>query len=168
MAKPASWVMFATAALVLSVVAACSADDAVGEAQPVPDATLFQSGAFDELPRFPGSEEAGSVGREDEAVTQSFFADGATPASVLEYYERHLENQGWRNVAAPEGSSTGIWRGDWLQDGRRLEIIAQPVPAGTDSPEHVVTQYSLVLNDDTADNPVFTASSVSPASLDRD
>ena len=125
----------------------CGGDDSSGsEAQPVPGATAFQEGDFDELPRFRGAEAVNEPTVDQDVTTQSFEVTTATPAQVMEFYERELDEGGWEAVEPPgQTGAESSYRGVWRQGDRRLvvsstEFAGAEDPAGTHS-----TQYSLSL-----------------------
>lgn len=132
---------------VLTLFAGCgSGGSDPGDAQPVPGGATFGPGKFDELPRYPRSEEAGTRTEKDGTVAQSFFARDAVPEQVLDFYVQRLD--GWTVVEAPAKTGTTSYRGIWSRDDWKLVVSAAPAPGAEDpdapSPE-TVTQYSLTL-----------------------
>lgn len=65
---------------------------------------------------------------------------------------RHGPELGWQTVDPVRETSEGVWRADWVRDGRRLQISALPLTVDDDSGIH--TQFSLVLLADAGDIPV--------------
>lgn len=134
-----------TAALVLA--SACGGDDGSDEgAQPAPDATTFEQGGFDDLPRHPRSEAVGTRTETGGNVAQSFEVTGATPEQVLRFYEDALPPLGWLPL-----SDSGIdisdraAHGQWTREGELLVVSASSAPTLEDEGNEAVTQYSLSL-----------------------
>lgn len=127
--------------------AGCGGDTGDGEGtQPVPGATVFQEGAFDELPRYPGSEAVSEPAVEDDVTSQSFTVTTATPERVIRYYADELDRAGWTVVEEPEqlgGEATH--RGIWQREGQEL-VVSTTEFSGFDDPGGTrTTQYSLSL-----------------------
>lgn len=128
-------------------VTGCGGDDSSGsEAQPVPGATVFQEGDFDELPRFRGAEAVNDPTVDEDVTTQSFEVTTATPADVMEFYERELAERGWDPVEPPRRTGAeSSYRGVWQQGDRQL-VVSSTEFAGADDPAGTrSTQYSLSL-----------------------
>jgi hypothetical protein len=139
-------------ALILTGLAftACT-DDGPGspDALPVPDATSFGGGTFDDLPVFRGASTLQPQTETDGVVTASYETETARPETVLRFYEDQLPGRGWEVIEPPEATGAEAWRGDWMRDGRRLEVSAVALP--TDSATDVTrTQFSLILHPDLA------------------
>lgn len=135
---------------------ACGSDDP-GEdvAQPRTEAPDFGSGAFDEIPRYPGSSELTPAREQDGALAQSFLIEMETPEAVLTYYRDQLAEEGWEQSGAIEQLSDTSFRGDWRRDRLLLEVSAGNASTIDEevASEQVTTQYSLVLRDaDTAED----------------
>ena len=130
------------------VVACCGGDDAGtgAEAQPAPDATAFEGGAFDELPRHPRSDAVGERTDKDGTTAQSFEVTGATPEQVLRFYEESLPPLGWLPLSdSAIDVSERAARGQWVREGQLLVVSASNAPTLDDAGDEVVTQYSLSL-----------------------
>ena len=135
-------------ALALSAGAvACGGDAGDGdEAQPLPDATAFAEGGFDELPRYPGAESASEPATQEDVTSQSFTVATATPERVMGYFEDELEVAGWTAVEAPTLlGAESTYRGRWRQGGRQLVVSATEFSGFDDPGETRTTQYSLTL-----------------------
>lgn len=132
----------AVLALALVLFAACSSEGREGT-QPAPGVTTFEQGRFDDLPTFPRSTPLGPRSEKQGVVARSFRATGATPAQVLGYYERALDD--WIVLDSPHRVGTSDYRGTWATDDYTLLISSAPAP-GVDQRYETVTQYSLTLS----------------------
>jgi hypothetical protein len=134
------------------VVAACGGggDPTDSETQPVPGASEFQEGDFDQLPLFRGAEAVDEPAVEGDVTSQSFTVDAATPEQVMTFYDRELEQDGWRVVDEPERlGAEETHRGIWQTDDQQLVVSATEF-TGTGEPEddaanRGTTQFSLSL-----------------------
>ena len=146
--RPARPARLAVAAVALSAtLGACGGDAGDDEeAQPVPGATVFAEGGFDELPRYPGAEAAGEPTTRDDVTSQSFTIAATTPEQVMDHYEAELEQAGWTAVDAPaRQGAESTYRGRWRQGERELVVSATEF-SGFDEPGGTrTTQYSLSL-----------------------
>jgi hypothetical protein len=132
------------AALLAAVLAGCG-DDHPDAAQPVPDATVFDEVGFEELPRFPRSEEMGLRSSKAGVVTQSFRAEGASVERVMAFFEEALTGRGWL-PAEPIHRADGPGRADYVREDDRLELSAIDVDdRDGDVGAEAVVQYSLLL-----------------------
>lgn len=143
-ARPAR-IAFAAVAVVAA--AGCGGDDSSGsEAQPVPGASVFQEGNFDELPRFRGAEAVNDPTVEDDVTTQSFEISTATSAEVMSFYERELDDAGWVAVEPPRQTGPGgARRAVWRRGDQQLIVSSTEFAAGDDASGTDNTQYSLSL-----------------------
>lgn len=140
--------------VIVAVVAACAVvagcgggDDSTGsEAQPAPGATQFQEGNFDELPLLPGAEATNDPAVEDDVTTQSFTTSSATPVRVMEFYDRELEQDGWRVVRRPaQLGAEETHRGVWQKDDQQLVVSATELSGTDEQGDTRTTQFSLNL-----------------------
>lgn len=139
--------LLALLALGSSVFVACGEDDQTRpEAQPVPGASTFGEGNFDELPRFPGAQAAAEPAVEQDVTTQSFTVATATPARVMEFYERELPESGWQVLEEPrrlgaERTHRGVWR-----SGNQQLVVSSTEFSHYDDPSAPrITQFSMSL-----------------------
>jgi hypothetical protein len=146
--RPSRPTRLAVAAVALSAtLGACGGETGDGEeTQPLPGATGFAEGGFDELPRYPGAEAASEPATQDDVTSQSFTIATATPERVMEHYEAELEEAGWTTVDAPaRQGAESTYRGRWRQGEREL-IVSATEFSGFDEPGGTrTTQYSLSL-----------------------
>ncbi len=123
-----------------------ASEESTGDAQPAPDVSVFRDGFFDQIPRYPRSQELGSAVEEGDVVSQSFTVSNASPRRVLEYYASNLT--GWDLVEPihPLGPGDEAFRGAWEKDGRHLRVSASSAPTvEADDPERPMIQYNLQL-----------------------
>lgn len=146
----------ACAAVAALAVGACGDDDGNG-AVPAPNGTSFGQGDFDDVPVFRGATPLQDPTRQDGTVTGSYQLTTGTPEEALEFYADQLPGLGWRMVEEPTETSPGVWRGDWVREGRRLQVVASP---GTGIP-NAPGQLNLILLADTGDVPVGGTSTTS-------
>jgi hypothetical protein len=135
------------AAAALAAMTACSADS--NAEVPSPDQSVFVEGDFDQVPVFRAATPVQPVSTKDGTTTGSYETDTASAATVIDWYEQNLPPLGWKIVDPVVESNPGTWRGDWLRDGRRLQVVATSL-----SGDATRTQLSLVLLADTGDIPV--------------
>lgn len=122
-------------------------DDAGGpEAQPVPGASTFEEGNFDQLPRFPGADAASEPAVERDVTSQSFTVATATPEQVIGFYDGELDEAGWRAVEEPQRlGAEETYRGVWREGDQELTVSATEL-SGFDEPGGArTTQFSLSL-----------------------
>lgn len=131
--------------LMMLLAVACSSSSGNSEAQPQQGGD-FVHGAFDDIPRHPGSEPLQSPEESGDVVTGSFVVETAQPRTVLEFYDGTLDADGWANTEAPAEVGRDIWRGEWLREGDRLEVSASPADQIEGGAFENPTQYSLVLH----------------------
>lgn len=138
---------FGAAAAALAL-AACGNGTAVSSppAQPTPEVTTFQPGAFDDLPLYPRSEPLGPRADEGKVTARSYKATGASPQQILEYYRDTLGAR-WTLVGRIDQVGVGTYQADWTSGDRRLRVSASRAPAleGGGDGGGVVSQYSLTL-----------------------
>jgi hypothetical protein len=130
-------------ALVLVSTAACGGGEE--GTQPVPDASTFDEGRFDELPEYPRADPFGRRSEKDGIVSRSYRATGVTPERLIEWYTDALGEEGWARTA-PRFREPGDGRADFVLDDWRLELSAtdikdRQIPSST----KYTVQYSLVL-----------------------
>ena len=107
-----------------------------------PETTVTVPADFGSLPRYPGSQEAGSLTQKDGTDTQSFQVTDASPQQVLAFYTANLV--GWTNSEAPHAlgqSPQSAWRGQWQLAGATVIVSSEPAPGLGPNSE----QYSLRL-----------------------
>lgn len=138
--------MLATAVALVGSACGAAADERAAN-QPVTHETHFGAGTFDELPRYSRSEPLGSRTDKAGAVSQSFKARGATPAQVLDFYSRRLQEAGWDVVEPVHELGVGTVRGRWAEPKWILTVSASPAPTLTapDGTIEAYCQYSLSL-----------------------
>lgn len=145
MTRRAAAVLMAAVAL---LAAACGGDTGErAEDQPVTGGTEFGYGSFDELPRYGRSEPLGPRNEKAGAVSQSFKAEGATPAQILDFYAGRLKDAGWNVVEPVHELGVGTVRGRWANPKWKLTVSATAGPTLT-APEGAIeaySQYSLSL-----------------------
>ena len=142
--------------LVVALLAGCGDDDASGDpaAQPAPANSQFTEGEFDEIPLFRGASPIQKPTTMDGTTTGSFTTDRGSPETAIRFYEENLPELGWSVVDPVVETSNGVWRGDWLRDGRRLQVITSDLsPNEGDATD---TQIDLVLLATSGDEPVAT------------
>lgn len=134
------------AAVFAFLLVACGDDDDRSDAQPAPDTVEFSEGVFNDIPRYPRSEEAGPRSSTDGVIAQSFQAEGASPQLIMEWYQDKLK-LGWRVDRPVSEIGVNTYRGRWASEDHFLIVSATTAPTlgGEPSPETVVTQYSLSL-----------------------
>ena len=147
----------AAAAVVLLGVTGCASSGDEEGTQPAPGVTSFQQGDFGDVPLPDRSDPVGTRSETDGVVTQTFAARDTTVDALIDFFDSQLPAAGWEPAEAYE-TENGIYRGDFTKDGRRLEVVIDQVP---DLPEDETggaqpVQFSLILNPDLEDNPVFT------------
>ncbi|OWY60065.1 hypothetical protein B7486_71205 [cyanobacterium TDX16] len=167
-------------AMCLGLSTACGgSDDVDREAVPTDEAGGFSSGAFDDLPRLPGSDLLDAPTEVDGATTATFVVRGLTVDQVVVRQVALLTDEGWQVVEGPlqVGDAT---RADLVDQEarRRLEVSAFPATAleeggggeqGYDGAEAAgddegnAVQYSLVLLDGLADPGTSTSTSTVPS-----
>lgn len=147
---------FTLGALGLALIG-CTGDDSnvasEPDAIPSPAGTAFTTGGFDDVPVFRGATPIQGPSTEDGTVAATYETQTATAERALRFYEQNLPPLGWEEVDPVTESSPGVWRGDWVRDGRRLQVSA--LPFDMDEPTGRV-QFSLVLLPDEGDVPVST------------
>ncbi len=145
--RPARLVVMGIGVLLCaSVAAACDSGGSSGSTQPAPHTSTFSKGAFDSIPRYPGSSAAGGRSHDKGVTVQSFEVSSATPRAVLQWYASRLKS--WDLIQRPEASGSADWRGEWQRNQRRLLISAAPSPAlGNPASAVSTTQFSLELGD---------------------
>jgi hypothetical protein len=146
--------VIATGALALG---ACSDDGpSASEALPTPGPASFGEGAFDDVPVFRGASALQAPTVTDGVVAASYETDTARPETVLRFYAEELPGLGWEATNAPSPTGNQGWRGDWVRDGRRLEVsaVALPTENATDATR---SQFSLILHPDLESAPAPTS-----------
>lgn len=135
--------------LVVALVASACGGGTTDTAEPENPSRRAMSGdpLFDDLPRPPGADLAGVVSRKEGVITGSYFVRGDTPGAVLDWYQGQLPASEWEVLALPHQVGDHAWRGSWVHDGRRLQVVAESrrgQPQGQEGalPE---TQLSLLL-----------------------
>lgn len=126
----------------------CGGDDAQNqpEAQPVPDASVFQEGNFDRLPRYPGAASVSEPEVERDVVSQSFTSAAATPRQVMDFFTDQLAAAGWTAIDEPgRVGAERTLRGIWEKAGQRLVVSVTRFRGGQDPGDEWTTQYSLSL-----------------------
>ncbi len=135
------------ALLAALVLAGCGPGDPDPAAQPVPNATTFEPGRFDDLPQFPRSEPVSARNEEGGVVVRSYKARGTSPERILEFYRDSLEER-WTMVTGIEKLGVGTFRADWVSGDYLLRVSATREPlldSEEGASEPFVTQYSLTL-----------------------
>ncbi len=139
--RHARWLLAATLTALLA--GACAGtDETTPDAQPSTEATVFVGGAFDSIPRYPRTEEAGSLTEEAGVSTQSFTVRNTRPRDIIDFYAARLEEL-WQVSQEPEEVGNGTFRGVWVQGERELLVTTAPAP--TAGGDEVTAQYSLEL-----------------------
>ena len=145
----------AAAALLLMAVVSCNDDSSDDlNAQPAPNQTVFTNGEFDEIPVFRGATLVHGPSTKEGTTTASFETEQGASETALRFYEENLPALGWSVADPVVETSRGVWRGDWIRDGRRLQVIASDLSPSSGDATH--TQINLVLLADTGDVPVAT------------
>lgn len=121
-------------------------------ALPRPAESTFGEADFDDIPVFRGATPIQPASEEEGAVVASYETQAGSPEQALRFYEENLPDLGWQIADPVRETSEDVWRGDWVRDGRRLQISALPLTVDDDPVVH--TQFSLVLLDDAGDIPV--------------
>ncbi|HEX6237278.1 MAG TPA: hypothetical protein VFZ68_08790 [Acidimicrobiales bacterium] len=120
-------------------------DDSNG-AQPVPGATAFEEGVFDDLPRYPGSVAVSDPAIEDDVTSQTFTVEAPTPQRVISYFARELDEAGWTVVEEPtQRGAEQTHRGVWQREGERLVVSTTLFRSADEAGADPITQYSLSL-----------------------
>ena len=142
MSRPRPRPSYALGAVVAALLlVSCGNGSKQPQAQPAPEVTVFRGGAFDQLPRYPRSDQLNQPVETDNVVTQSFSVPNATPKQVLDFYHDHLP--GWNQMGAVQASGTDSYQGAWVKGDRELRVTATKAP--TLSKGQPVVQYSLEL-----------------------
>lgn len=144
-------------AIALAVVASACGDDGPSSpaALPAPERSVFTQGEFDDIPVFRAATPVQGPTEKDGVITTSYETETAAPHTVISFYDRELPAFGWQPIEPVHDSGRRVWRGEWVRDGRRLEVTASPfVP--TDDVTH--TQFSVVVADDAAPIPAANSS----------
>ena len=142
------------AALSVVLLVGCANDGPATDpnALPRPSETTFGQGDFDDIPIFRGATPIQGPSTQNGAVAASYETQAGSPETALRFYEDNLPELGWQVVDPVRETSEGVWRADWVRDGRRLQISALPLTVDDDPGIH--TQFSLVLLADAGDIPV--------------
>lgn len=123
----------------------CGDDGDQPDTQPAPGTIEFREGVFNDIPRYPRSEEAGPRSSTDGVIAQSFRAEGASPQLVLEWYQDKLKLD-WRVDRPVSEIGVGTYRGRWASEDHFLIVSATAAPTLPEpTADTVVTQYSLSL-----------------------
>lgn len=134
----------ATAAVTLALFAAgCGGNAGDGEeTQPLPDASVFAEGDFDDLPRYPGAEASSEPAIEGDVTSRSFTTSAASPDRVVDFYADELEAAGWTAVDAPtQIGADETYRGRWRRD--QQELVVSATLAQFVEEADATTQFSL-------------------------
>lgn len=141
------------AVLLLAFVLVACGDDDGGGAQPLPGTDEFVDAAFDDLPRYPGSESLAPISVESGVINQTFAAE-TTPAAVVDWYLEELDE--WTLVEDPSPvDGAGVWADLTRRiDGelRRLRITAVAT-GGDEELEGGHVQYDVTLYPDASLRP---------------
>lgn len=136
-----------------------TADDSSGNqdqvAVPSPEVGEFTDGDFDNIPKFRGATPLQSPTKQNGAIAASYETITARPDAVLRFYEANLPELGWTVVDPIAEINPGSWHGEWVREGRRLQVSASPLSPGEGDATH--TQFSLVLLGDAGGYPVTSA-----------
>lgn len=92
--------------------------------QPVPGATTFGSGAFDDVPPPPASVELAPPAESNGVTSASYAVRNRLPRDLLEFYAEALDARGWTQQRPPTAVEAGLWAGTWTRDGATVEITA--------------------------------------------
>ena len=129
----------------MAVIGGCGADGGEApEAQPAPEVTVFRNGAFDQLPRYPRSDEFAPATETAAVVSQTFSVRNATPQQILDFYRSTLER--WTVVEPVQQVGPDALRASWRRDGRQLQVSASRAPSvdvTAPTVEPPMSQYSL-------------------------
>ncbi len=123
------------------LVGACASGATTKPAQPAPGDTVFRGGNFDQLPRYPRSQDLNQDTAKNGVVAQTFSVANTTPQQVLQFYGDHLA--GWQVAEAARSIGSNAYRGAWVKGDRELLVSASGAP--TLSQQQPVVQYSLEL-----------------------
>ncbi|MGE0879574.1 MAG: hypothetical protein AB7L13_12205 [Acidimicrobiia bacterium] len=110
-------------------------------AEPAPDVSVFRTGLFAGIPVPRGATELSAPSQTNGAITATYGAAATSPARILDIYRRLLPADGWTSVVPVDETGKDIYRGDWMKDGRRLQVVSSPAPGVGDER----TQFSLLL-----------------------
>lgn len=135
-------------ALVGATVVACGDGDPGGpDAQPLPDATTFDEGDFDQIPRYPGSQAVSGVATQGDTVVQSYSVTNVPPDEVLAFFQAQLAE--WQVVDQVDAIGPDAYRGRWQRQDALLEVSAALAPGleqnDAADQQRRITQYSLTL-----------------------
>lgn len=129
------------------VLIGCGDDDDGQDAQPSPFDSTFVEGSFDDVPLYGGASPIGPVSETEEGVrTGSFAVNTAAPRTIIQFYDQQLPGLGWASVVPVQETSDDTWRGSWLREGRRLQIVTSPLRPATEDPSDA--QLNIILSDD--------------------
>lgn len=131
----------AAAVFAAVVLGACGSSSSPPRAQPAPDVTVFRTGGFDQLPRYPRTQEVSQQTSKSGVVSQSFSVSNTTPEQVLQFYSDHLV--GWQVTEPVHAVGTDVYRGAWVKGDRELLVTSSKAP--TISNGEPAVEYSLEL-----------------------
>ena len=147
----ASIVRYGAVAGATSLLAWGCADDGPGV---VSDATSLATlppaaVALDGVPVLADATALQSPSGQQGATTVSYRSDDESAEEVLSFYADELAARGWSVADPVVETSADVWRGDWVKDGRRLQVVASPMTLGAASAAS--TQFNLIMLDDRTD-----------------
>lgn len=150
--------------LALLLLGACGGSgDTDPEAVPGDQVEGFTGGAFDDLPRVPGSDVLQEPTDQDGATTGTFVVRDLSVEQVIDRLAADLVDDGWTLVQGPLEVGDAV-RADLVDEPemRRLEISAFPATNLEDQSEFQgnAVQYSMVLLDGLEDPGTSTSTSV--------
>lgn len=144
-------------------VAACGGEADSGDATsgdpgalPAPNVTAFTGGTFDDIPRHPLGDPINERDNQDGVTVQSFLVRDTAPRDVIDYYQDVLAEQ--EMVGSIEETGENAYRGEWMLDGRILQVSTRLAPTGDqaqDRSSDAQTQYSLILFEEGETPPEF-------------
>ena len=125
----------------------CSSSGSRASTQPSPHQSTFAKGAFDDLPRYPGSTPVGAKRHPKGVTVQSFVVSSDVPQQVVSWFADHLT--GWSVLQPPAPFGTEAYRAVWQRNDRRLLVSSGPAPTIEQQSvqQRPKTQYTLTLGD---------------------
>jgi len=95
------------------LIGACGSVATTKPAQPAPGDSVFRAGDFDQLPRYPRSQDLNQDTAKNGVVAQTFSVANTTPQQVPQFYGDHLA--GWQVAEAARSIGPNAYRGAWVK-----------------------------------------------------